>query len=377
MQTRFRKVLLFSVVLSLLLANVVLISNCSKEEPQVYKIGAILPLTGSGASWGDISKKGIMLAEEEINQAGGIKGKKIEVLFEDSKTEPNGAISALRKLIDIHKVPCSVVDMISSNVLAIAPIAEEKQVVIISPGASSPDISNAGEYVFRNWPSDDLQGSELAKIVYEKGYKKIAILYIENAFGEGLKKAFTNTFEGNGGAITAAEPFEQGGSDFRPQVTKVKGSNPEAVILFIYPPEAVKLIKQIREAGISVQLFATAEIEDPSVLEIKEAEGLIYSMPQPPDKGRKEVSDFIAAYKAKYNEDPGVISDVAYDALKLLCKGIEEGGYSGPAIQKVLSGVIDYKGTSGTITFDENGDLAKPIIAKTIKDGKFTVLSEG
>jgi branched-chain amino acid transport system substrate-binding protein len=355
-----------SLVLSLLV-------GCAKKEPEVIKIGAILPLTGSGSVWGQNAQKGINLALEQVNAKEGIDGKKIRVILEDSQSVPKQAVNAFRKLIDVEKIQCSIVDMISSNVLAIAPIANEKKVVIISPGASSPDITYAGEYVFRNWPSDALQGEKLARFVWEKGYKKVAILFIQNEFGEGLKKAFSSTFTDLEGEITAAEPFPQGGTDFRAQVVKVKASDPEAVVLFIYPPEGVKLIRQLREGRVNVQLFATAEIENPLMLKEKSTEGVIYSFPKPPEETAKEVREFREAYRKKYGENPGIVSDIAYDAFNLLVKAVKEGGYNGPAIKDALLKIKDYHGASGIITFDENGDVIKPFIFKIIKDGKFQI----
>ncbi len=357
------------------IALIILINfnSCKKkEEPETIKIGAILPLTGSGALWGQNAQKGIKLALEQLNRNGGINGKKVEVIFEDSKSVPNEAVSAFRKLIDIDKIQCSIVDMISSNVLALAPIAEQKKVVIISPGASSPDITNAGEYTFRNWPSDAFQGEELAKFVFtKKNIKKVAILYIENSFGESLKKVFTATFENLGGNVVLSEPFKQGSVDFRPQVAKVKSSNPEGIVLFTYPVEALKLVKQIKSANINAQLFATAEIEDPTVLTESSFEGLIYAFPKPADRNQKEVADFISAYKSKYNEEPGIVADVAYDAFNILCKAIREVGYNGPKIKDALLNIKDYHGAAGITTFDKNGDVIKPFIFKVIKNGKF------
>lgn len=370
-----------SYTLLIIMVFILICAGCSTNDPkdktEMIKIGAVLPLTGSGAQWGKNAQKGIDLALNQVNSKGGIQGKKVSVLYEDSQSVPNQAVNAFRKLVDVDKVQCSIVDMISSNVLAVAPIADAKKVVIISPGASSPDITTAGDYVFRNWPSDALQGEELARFVWKKGFKKVGMLYIRNEFGEGLKKTFTTVFQAAGGTVAIAESFPQAGTDFRGQISKVKGASPDAIVLFVYPPEGVRLIKQIKEARIDVQLFATAEIEDALMLKDRSTDGTIYLFPAQPDKKEKEVAEFLAAYKSKYDEDPGVVTDVAYDAFNLLINAIREGGNSGPSIQQNLLKTKGYKGASGTITFDKNGDVIKPFNFKIIKDGAFRIYEKG
>jgi ABC-type branched-subunit amino acid transport system substrate-binding protein len=367
-----KKITIISLVVIIIFAGIIIYFNQREKEAEVIKIGAILPLTGSGGFWGENARKGILLALEKINNNGGINKKRVEVIFEDSKSVPNEAVNAFRKLIDVDKIQCSIVDMISSNVLAVAPIAEEKKVVIISPGASSPDITNAGKYTFRNWPSDALQGEELAKITFSKGFRKVGILYIENAFGNSLNNVFTKTFKEFGGFVIVSESFKQGESNFKSQIAKIKVVNPEAIVIFTYPPEGAKLIKQIKEAGIKAQLFSTAEIEDPIISKMNEAEGLIYLIPETPDSTQKERAEFLQAYREKYKEDPGIVADVAYDAFNILCKVISEYGNYGPAIQRGLTNIKNYRGASGIITFDENGDIVKPFKVKIIKNHKFT-----
>jgi len=365
-------------LIAVFFVSIVFFQACGKkEEDNVIKIGAILPLTGSGALWGQNARKGIELALEQANRNNNINNKIFEVIFEDSKTLASQAVTAFRKLIDIHKIQCAVVDMISSNVLAISPIAEREKVVIISPGASSPDITDAGEYTFRNWPSDALQGKVLAKFVAtKKEIKRVAILFIENDFGESLTDVFTSTFEELGGSVIIAESFKQGATDFKNQITKVKSKNPEALILFVYPEEAPRLIKQIKSASINIPLFATAEIEDPSILKEPAVNGIIYTFPKPANKEAPEVKNFIISYKAKYNENPGIVADVAYDAINILIEAIRKVGNDGPRIQKYLLSIKNYKGASGVITFDDNGDLIKPFVIKMIKNGKFILLEE-
>lgn len=355
---------------------VLFFSGCGKSEKDVMKIGAILPLTGSGSLWGQNGKKGVELAVDEINKNGGINGKEVKILFEDSQTDPRIAVSAFQKLTDIEGVKVSIVDMISSNVLAIAPIANEKKVVIISPGASNPAITNAGDYVFRNWPSDALQGNEAARISFNKlVWKSVGIFYINNEYGNGLDAVFKKEFENLGGKIVIEETFQQGSSDFKTSLLKFKGKKLDGIYLVGYPKEVPIILKQSKELGMKVKYLGTETFEDPALLSQAgiAAEGVVYLIPKVPDDQSSVRKQFLEAYNIKFNENPGVPADVAYDALIIIKWAIEKVGYNSEKIKGQLYKLKDWEGSSGITTFDSNGDAIKPFDLKTIKNGKFTI----
>ena len=373
--------IILGLVVIAIIVGVVVTQRPTEKEPEVYKIGAVLPLTGSGAVWGQNAKKGIDLAVEEINSAGGIRGPKIDVIYEDSQTLPKFAVASLRKLISRENIQAAIVDMVSSNVLAMAPIANESHVVIISPGASNPAISQSGPYVFRNWPSDALQGVIGANFAYnDLGWRRVAILYIKNQYGEGLKDVFTDQFQQIGGEVVFTELFKQGASDFRPQITKLKSleSQVDGVYLLAYPVEHPILLKQSREMGIRLSFLATETFDDPSIIEKAGAasEGVVFSIPKPPTKEEEAVRDFVESFKKKYGEEPGITAPEAYDALKILAFCIERVGYTGPEIQKELLKIEKYPGAAGETTFDKNGDVLKPFIYKVVKNGKLVRFNE-
>jgi branched-chain amino acid transport system substrate-binding protein len=363
----------FFIVIGVLTLSFLLI-QCSKQGSEVVTIGAVLPLTGSGAIWGQNAKKGIDLALDEINSGGGVKGRKLEVIYEDSESLPKSAVSALRKLINAHHVHATITDIASSNVLAMAPIAESNKVVMLSPGASSPEITNAGEYTFRNWPSDALQGIYSAKIAYDKlKFRKVAIIYVNNAYGVGLKDVFTKEFNKLGGEVLITEAFKQEDTDYRMQLTKIKNIESDGIYIPGYPKEMALLLKQSKELGITKQILATEAFEDPKILEVAgdAAEGVIYSYPKPADPKERIVGEFINNYKKHYAEEPGICSDTGYDAIRILAWAMEESGFTGPEIQKQLLKLKDFPGAAGLTTFDENGDAQKPFIFKTVKNGTF------
>jgi branched-chain amino acid transport system substrate-binding protein len=183
------------IVALIVVAAVVVVYLVTRErqpdQPDTVTIGAILPLTGSAAPYGKNARRGIELALEEINANGGVNGKKVKVLYEDSKTEPKEAVSALRKLHSSSGVKFIIGDINSTGVLAMAPIAVRERILLLSPGASNPKISDAGDYIFRNWHSDALEGQVDADHAYSTlGWREAAVLYVNAAYGAGLAETF-------------------------------------------------------------------------------------------------------------------------------------------------------------------------------------------
>jgi branched-chain amino acid transport system substrate-binding protein len=343
-------------------------------EPGEIKIGAIAPLSGPAALYGEGMKRGIDLAVEELNANGGINGNKIQIVYEDSQIDPKLAVSAIQKLISVDKVPVVIGPMGSSEVLSVAPIAERKHVVVLSPTASTPEITNAGDYIFRNIPSDVYEGSETAKFAYQQlGFRKIAILYINNDYGVGLRDVFKRTFESLGGTITVAEAYEPGANDFRTQLTRIKDSEPEAIYSIAYK-ENIQILKQIKELGIDAQILGTTPFEDPEILEKagETAEGVIYAfVGYDPTSESEEVQQFLHNFSDKYGIQPDPSAAMSYDAMKIVALAIEKGGYTADGIKEALYGIKNFPGVAGLTSFDENGDAMKPIQFRIVKNGKF------
>lgn len=349
-----------------------------KKEPEEIKIGSVLPLTGDAAKYGASAKKAIDLAVQEINLAGGIKGSKIIVIYEDDQASPDKGVSAFQKLITVDKVPVVIGAMPSSVTLAMAPIAEKNKVVLFSPASSNPKVTEAGDYIFRNDVSDVFEGVKMAEEVWERlGLKKVAVLYINNDYGAGIKDVFIRRFEELGGKIVDVETFEQGATDFRTQLTKIKQSNPEASYIVGYK-EQIQILKQYKELAIKAQILATIMLEDPEIIQKvgDAAEGAIYTYrAYDPQSGQKEVTEFVENFKTKYGIEPDNWAAQCYDALKIVVLAIKRGGYTSEGIKNSLYRIRDFPGVSGLTTFDENGDVIKPIILKTVKDGKFVIFS--
>lgn len=350
-------------------------SGCQKaEKSNEIVLGAIMPLTGDAAVYGKNCKQGIELAVSEINDKGGINGKPIKIIFEDSQLQPKNAVTVFQKLVSVDKVPAILGPLASSCAMATATVANQNKVVSFSPGASTPKLTDAGPYIFRNWQSDALEAIIMANYALKKGWQKFAIFYVNNDFGIALKDYFIKTIEKKGGAILVTESFEQGHTDFKTQITKIKNSTPDAIYLLSYPQQTPIIINQMKSLDVKAQILGVAAMEDPSLTEIagKNAEGILYTIAIPLSEDKPIRKSFIENYEQKFGEKPGLISDTGYDAVYILAKAIENSRQlEGEYIQKALSEIKEYNGASGPMTFDDNGDVIKPIGIKVVKDGIF------
>jgi len=338
-------------------------NNSGKE---VYKVGVVLPLTGSAAVWGGNAKMGIDLALSELKK----ENVNVKLFVVDSKSETKTAVSAFEKLITTDGVQAIIGDIASSSVLAIAPIAEKNKVVLLSPGASNPDISDAGDYVFRNWQSDALEGKVDAEFAINNLKKKsIAVLYVNNAYGTGLKKSFINGINELGKKVVIEESFEQEATDVRTQIQKIKGTNPDLLYIPGYPNEMAIALKQIKEIGLKTQILSTQAFDDPKIIKIvgDAANGVIFSVPETPDTSNVIVKNFISDYRNMYNMEPGVCSNTGYDALKIIIWAMrDKKSRSGIEIKTALYKMPVYDGAAGKTIFDKNGDVLRNFTFKTV-----------
>jgi len=346
------------------------------NKPEAYKIGAILPLTGSLSEIGENAKKGILLALAEANKQYKAKGIEFEVLLEDTKTSPKDAVNALNKLINVDKVGFVIGPISSGATLAVAPIAESNRVILISPGASSPKLSEAGDYIFRTWHSTSYEGRIFAEYLHKTlRTKTIGVLFINNEYGIGLLDEFTKTFKSLGGKILFEEAFQQNLSDFRPILTKIKPITKQVDSIYIigYHNETGALLKQSKEMMLNARFFCSDANQDPKLIEIagSAAEGLIYPHAKKPDNTIPHVRDFQSSYRKKFAEEYGTTSDTAYDAFNLIVLAILKYGYNPLLAKTFLLNTNGYNGASGTISFDSHGDVLKEFEIKTVRNGKF------
>lgn len=344
------------------------------------RVGVVLPLTGDLASYGKNAKDGIELAAQELNNMASKWGGgaiRVSLVFEDSKGQPQPAVSAFQKLTTVDRVSCVIGDVASSSTLAMAPLANSKKVILMSPAASAPGITDAGDFVFRVWPSDAFEASVIGDYLEKKPYRKVGLAYVNNDYGQAMLRIINARLKNFGGVILDAEGFEQNSRDLRAQLTKLAGAAPEVILLVSYPKDSIIFLRQYAELGLHVPIVSTSSFEDPQILKEqgKVAEGVVFSSPLPADEADVVVGNFRKAYEAKYTKKPGLVADYAYDALRILAEAAKlVGATDGESLRSGLGKIKDFRGASGLINFDANGDVVKPAGLKTVRNGEYVWL---
>lgn len=351
-------------------------NSCNRsKKTETIKIGAILPLTGSSSVWGVPTKEGIELAAEIINKNGGINGKQVEIIFEDTKADPTTATTSIQKLITTDNVIAVIDNSNSSVTLAVAPIVEKNKIPLLVTGASSPKIKDAGDYIFRIWNSDALEGEFMADLAFNKfQFKNISILYVNNNYGVGLKDAFSESFVKLGGKTGGLETFGENSSDFKTQCSKVISTNPDAIYLVCYPKQGAILLKQLKELGNKKQVLGAVAFEDPTLLESagESANGIIFPLPAPVDTTLQYYDSFKMDYFSKYNKPVPFLAAEGFDGLNVIIAALRMSGAVKPeTLKKDLYKITNYKGVSGLISFDSFGEVHKPFGIKIVKNNKF------
>jgi branched-chain amino acid transport system substrate-binding protein len=362
------------VVVVVLIVVIILISGKAPSSNGPIKLGVLYPLTGDAVSIGDPIKKGVELAVKEINDQGGINGRLLEPIYEDSKCEPKTGVSGATKLINIDKVSFIIGDICSAVVIPIAPIAEQNKVVVMAQG-SSPDITTIGDYIFRNWPSDSYQGELISGFAINKlNLKKFAILSEDQAYSSGLAKAFKEGVLGSGGEIIAEESFKTSDKDYRTQLTKIKNTKPDAIYLSSSVYFGL-IAKQMKDLGINAQIIGGDGLgTDQSLKDAAGSlEGAYYAFPYF-DENSKETQDFQNKFSTMFGEKSAIVNVSAhgYDAVYLLSLALKSCSedFTSTCVKNEIYKIKDFPGVSGKTTFDQNGDVEKPYAIYKITDGK-------
>jgi len=373
-----KKIWIITVIVIIAVLTISITITNIKKEPEKIKIGASLPLTGEVASYGIRAKRGIEIGLQEVNLAGGIKGKKLNVIFEDDRNDPKTGVAIIKKFATVDKVPAVIGSAGSTVALAMAPVANQYKVVLLSPISSSVKLTTeGGPFFFRVCPADDAQAKILAQWVLEEGYRKAAVIFTNNSWGKPLADAFQKYFREGGGEVVLLEGVEEKTTDLRTQLAKISSRGVDVVISPTYPVEGGSLLRQAKEMGLKAKFYGGDNWDAPEFLTIAgdAAEGVFFVDPSE-TKGSK-YSEFAEKYKKKYGEEPDINAAFGYDALISLAEAMKLAEtLNGDSIRKALY-KVSFDGASGKIEFDENGDLKAPAFDRNmIRSGKKVKIEE-
>jgi len=355
--------------------------HAGRQDSGVIRIGAISPFTGDGANYGKAARTAIDMAVDEVNAAGGIHGRELEVHYEDDKGFPKDAISAFQKLTTVDKVPAIIGPFYSGNVLACAPEAERNQVVLLTGSGTSDNIRNAGDYTFRVCPSNDTQSRTIADYAFNRLRLSSAFVIYRNVdYGVTLRDAFDSAYRSLGGNIVGVEAVPADATDVRAQLVKVKAAKPALIFAAVHYTEGGALLRQAIELGVNSVIIGTDGGFDPQLLTIagSAAEGSYWvTVGWGNETSNPEVGKFKADYLRRYGEEPGTYSGLYYDATRVLVRAMSSAPtLDGPSIQKALQNIHDYKGPTGITNFDSFGDVDKPFSIYQVKNRRFEPVSE-
>lgn len=346
----------------------------SAAASDVIKIGAVFPMTGDVATFGASSKNAVELAVAEINSKGGVSGKQVQVIYEDDQNTPANSANAIQKLISNDKV-CAVIGSVSSKCsIAMGPIATQSKIPMITSTSTNPKVTtDGGEYVFRACFIDPFQGTVIAKFATENlKAKKAAVLFdVGNDYSKGLAEYFKAGFEKLGGQVVAYESYNTGDQDFNAQLTKIKPSNPDVILLADYYNTVGLIAKQARAQGITATFLGGDGWDSADLYKVggDAIDGGYFSNHYSADDTAPAVVEFRKTYEAKYGGTPDALAALAYDAAKILFAAIEKAGSTDGAKIKDALKATDGDFVSGHVTFDENRNPIKSaIMIKVVKD---------
>jgi len=363
---------------------------------ETIKIGALMSLTGALGPYGPSIVNGAQMAVDQINAAGGVLGKQLELVIRDTATSPDVGRDAASKLVELDRVPAIVGALSSGVTLAASSVTIPAEVVLISPASTAPSIPalDDNDYVFRTVVSDEVQGVVLGRLAMLLNYKKVSITYVNNDYGKGLADTFKNTFEALGGQVLAMVAYEENKPSYRGEVDNLMAGDPEAIVMVSYPVDGNKQIVEAIEAGYQGDFLMTDGMKGEGVAPgpacaSAEAPGPIEGSYGTVAAAGFKADQFEADFDAGgYGPSTIPYHDKAYDAVMLIALAmIRAGEATGPAIRDNLRAVanspgeevfygewgkavsllnqgkeINYQGAAGLVDFKDTGDVSGAIL---------------
>jgi len=338
------------------------------------RIGVFMSLTGSTANFGISSVNGIKMAADEVNKAGGINGKQIELLVEDDRSDASEAATIVTKFVTQDQVHAVLGEVASSRSIAAAPIAQNAKIPMLTPSSTNPEVTRKGDFIFRSCFIDPVQGAAIGQFAAKGLNAKRAAIMVDrkNDYSTGLATNITETFTKLGGQIVATTSYQEGDQDFNAQLTSIKGANPEVIFVPGYYNDVGLIAKQARDRGITVPLLGGDGWDSAQLYAIggTALNGSFFSNHYSPFDTDPKVQKFVNDYKALYSTTPDALAATAYDAAHIMFDAIKRANSTdGTAIRNALAATNAFPGVTGTVTFNENRDAVKPIVMIEIKDG--------
>jgi branched-chain amino acid transport system substrate-binding protein len=351
--------------------------GCEPEDPNEIKIGAYLSLSGPDSTFGTDTREGIELAVEEANAAGGVRGKRVRVIYEDDKSTTYEAVQKVRQLIDRNKVVALLGEIASSRSLAAGLIANTSHVPMITPSSTAVSVTRNRRWVFRTCFTDDQQGKVGARFIRNELKKtRVGIFFAaQDPYSSGLARAFREEMKKLGGEIVVDKGYQKGETNFRTYLSELKAADAEMIFVPNYYNEMVLIARQAREIGIPGSKFVGGDGWDSSNLVEgagAELEGAYFTNHYAPDVPSEQSKKFVTRFREKFGHEPTSLAAQGYDSAMFLFYAIERATEITPAaIRDALETAKDFKGATGNMTMDKDHNANKPVVVVQITDKKF------
>jgi branched-chain amino acid transport system substrate-binding protein len=373
-----------SLGLALALAAASALSGCQPSTTgggDKVKVGVFMSLTGSTAQFGISSTNGIKMAADEVNAAGGINGKQIELLVQDDRSDAQEAATIVTKFVTQDGVHAILGEVASSRTIAAAPIAQNAKVPLLTPSSTNPEVTKKGDYIFRSCFIDPVQGAAMAQFAAKSLGKRRAALMVDrkNDYSTGLEKVINEVFPRYGGQVVVTQSFQEGDTDFNGQLTSIKGADPDVIFIPGYYGDVALIAKQARDKGITVPLVGGDGWDSAQLYTIggQAVVGSFFTNHYSPYDTDPKVQKFVQGYQSRYGAVPDALAATAYDAAHILFDAIKRAGSTdGKAIRDALAATKDFPGVTGTVNFNANRDAIKPIMMIRVDEGGKYVIQE-
>ncbi len=343
-------------------------------------VGAVWSLTGAAAVYGTVQKNAADLAANEINRAGFLGSAKLKLITEDDRSTREGGIAAFEKLLNRDRVVAILGPTLSNTARAADPMAQDKGVVVLGVSNTADGIVEMGDFVFRDsLPESDVQPNTIRKTKDKLGYRRVAVLYgDDDAFTKAGYDVFSKALADAGVEVVATETFKKGDTDFSAQLTKIRGLNPDAIVLSALVEEAAGIMTQARQLGIppSVPFIGGNGFNSPKLAQLagSAAEGAISGAAWFISDDTPGNADFVKAYRDQYGADPDQFAAQAYTGVYLLATAMKNANSSDPrAIRDALAQLKDVPTVLGSFSFDASRNPVHPPVVQIVQDGKFTL----
>jgi branched-chain amino acid transport system substrate-binding protein len=338
-------------------------------------IGEVGSLTGSEATFGISTRNAIELALREVNAAGGVKGKRVDVRVYDDQSKPEEAANAATRLINQDQVLLILGEVASTNSIAMANKAQPAHVPMISNASTNPKVTEIGNYIFRVCFIDPFQGYVMAKFAHDNlKFTKVAILRdLASDYSQGLADVFKRKFTEMGGKIVGEETYSKGSTDFRSQLTAIKRLQPDGIYVPGYYTDIGVIARQARELGITAKLMGGDGWDSEKLFELGGAavEGNFFSNHYSPDDPNPRIQKFIADYKAAFGAVPDALAALGYDAAMVAVDAMKRAtSLDRAAVRDAIAATKNFPGVTGTITLDEHRNASKPAVVLEVGKGK-------